>query len=526
MELERCSGVVLHPTALPGPQGIGTLGDAAFRFVDWLASAGQQLWQLCPLGPTGFGNSPYQCFSAFAGNPLLIDLERLQRAGWLSAEDLRPERPFDGTRVDYERVIAFVWARLARAHARFGERATPAMREELAHFCSEQAAWLDDFALFMAIKSAAGGVAWDNWEEPLRLREPAALAAVRAERAGGIALQKFVQYLFYGQWQQLRAHAQQQGVRLVGDLPIYVAYDSAEVWAQRELFALDAQGRPTAVAGVPPDYFSANGQRWGNPLYDWARHYETGFAWWTAVVRAKLARYDLLRIDHFRGFAAYWAIPADEPTAKHGRWEPGPGAALFLALTKALGPLPILAEDLGVITPDVIALREQFHYPGMKILQFAFDSAEASEFRPHTYPPRCVVYTGTHDNDTICGWYAKASAADRAYAEAYLDARNPEVAWDFLRAAWASPALVAMAPLQDVLGLGSEARFNVPGTLAGNWEWRCAEDALTPALAARLKRLSDVCCRADDPLRKPKPRSAPLAGAGPGQGHGQGHGQG
>ncbi|MBK8479859.1 MAG: 4-alpha-glucanotransferase [Proteobacteria bacterium] len=511
MYLERCSGVVLHPTALAGTQGIGTLGDAAHRFVDWLAAAGQQLWQVCPLGPTGFGNSPYQCFSAFAGNPLLIDLERLQRPGWLSAEELRPEHPFDDARVEFERVIAFVWSRIERAFGRFRQRSTPAMREELARFCSEQAAWLDDYALFMAIKGSVNEGSWDCWEAPLRLREPAALAQARVALAERIALHQFAQYLFFSQWEELKAYANGQGVRIIGDLPIYVAYDSADVWAKRELFRLDAQGLPTAVAGVPPDYFSATGQLWGNPLYDWAKHHETGYAWWIDVVRAKLSCYDLFRIDHFRGFAAYWAVPYGDATAEHGRWEPGLGAALFPALRKALGSLPIIAEDLGLITPDVVALREQFGFPGMKILQFAFAFEGENEYRPHTYETNCVAYTGTHDNDTVLGWQASAGPRDRAYAEEYLGSSGENLAWDFVRAVWASPALVAMAPLQDLLGLGTEARFNVPGTMGGNWEWRCATDALTPELAARLKRLSDVYCRAEDPLNKPKPKHVPAA---------------
>jgi 4-alpha-glucanotransferase len=458
------------------------------------------------LGPTGYGNSPYQCFSAFAGNPLLIDLERLERAGWLTAAELEPERPFPLQRVDYARVIPFVWSRLERANARFAERASAAERQEFEHFCAEQAGWLDDFTLFMALKDAHGSRSWQHWEEPLRLRQSRALEEARRQLAPKIALHEFVQFQFARQWDELKRYTHGRGIHVVGDLPIYVAYDSADVWARRDLFLLDAQGLPTVVAGVPPDAFSATGQLWGNPIYDWAMHHATGYRWWIDVVKAKLAAYDLLRIDHFRGFAGYWAVPYGEPTAERGTWRAGPQAALFEALAGAVSRLSIIAEDLGVITPDVVELRQRFGFPGMKVLQFAFDFDGENEYRPHTYEAQCVAYTGTHDNDTVRGWFANAPKRDRAYAEEYLGASEKSVSWDFLRAVWASSAVVAMAPVQDVLGLGTEARFNVPGVPDGNWEWRLEGNALTPELAERLKRLGDVYCRATDPLRKPKAR--------------------
>lgn len=502
MIFERSSGVVLHPTSLPGPQGIGTLGAAAYRFIDFLADAGQRLWQMCPLGPTGFGNSPYQCFSAFAGNPLLIDVERLIELGWLERDEVQLAPAVDLCRVDYPEVIARVWPLLDCARQRFETCATSEQRAAFAEFCREQALWLDEYALFMAIKATFDQRAWQEWDAPLRLREPAALEQARQQLADGIMLHRFTQYLFYEQWAALKRYAHGRGVKVIGDIPIFGAYDSADVWAHRELFLLDQRGLPTVVAGVPPDYFSATGQLWGNPIYDWDVHQRQGFSWWVDVVRAKLAFYDFFRVDHFRGFCAYWAVPYGETTAINGSWQPTPGKQLFEALEQALGRLPIIAEDLGVITRDVEELRDHFGFPGMKILQFAFDSAEDHEFRPHTYPFHCVVYTGTHDNDTVLGWHAKAKPHDRAYAEEYLAHSGDSIVQTFLRSAWASTATMALAPLQDLLELGSEARMNTPGTLGGNWEWRFTDDALTPELAQRLRRLSEVYVRAGDAMRE------------------------
>jgi 4-alpha-glucanotransferase len=443
VKFERSSGVVLHPTALPGSD-IGTLGAHAHAFVDFLASAGQRLWQVCPLGPTGYGNSPYQCFSAFAGNPLLIDIEWLERRGWIDPSAVSAACPPDPARVDFEAVSARKWPLLALAHAGFAQDADDAAREAMARFCRQNAYWLDDYALFMAIKGQFDQRAWDCWDQPARDREPDALDAYRSSLAREIELQKFAQYLFFEQWAALKRHAHRRGVQLIGDIPIFVALDSADVWAHRELFQLDRSGRPLAVAGVPPDYFSETGQLWGNPLYDWAYHAETGYAWWIDVIRSKLELYDMFRVDHFRGFAAYWRVPSGETTAVNGCWTPGPGAAFFEHVQRALGDLPLIAEDLGVITEDVVQLRDRFDFPGMKILQFAFDSAEENEFRPHTWPVNSVAYTGTHDNDTVVGWHEKARANDRAYAEAYLASDGKQIAWDFVRAVWASSSVLRL----------------------------------------------------------------------------------
>jgi 4-alpha-glucanotransferase len=491
MPLPRSSGVILHPTALPGPYGIGELGEHAQRWIDFLAEAGQRVWQLLPLGPTGYGDSPYQSFSSFAGNPYLLSLARLEAAGWLGADDLEGV-PFDDARVDYGRVIDFKLERLALAAERFLGGASSEARSAFDDFRERHREWLDDYGLFMALKDEHGGRAWDAWPAPLRDRDPDALQAARARLADAMLRQQLYQHWFDQQWAEVRAHATARGVGIVGDLPIFVAYDSADTWANRELFFLDERGVPTVVAGVPPDYFSATGQRWGNPLYRWKRLEETGFAWWIARIRHTLRFVDVMRVDHFRGFAAYWEIPASEPTAERGRWVRGPGQAFFDAVRGALGELPIIAEDLGVITPDVEQLRDHNGLPGMKVLQFAFAGGGEDPYLPHNYAHNCVVYTGTHDNDTTSGWYAQAPEVERDLVRRYLARDDGNIAWELWRLASASVADTAVAPLQDLLGLGSEARMNTPGVAAGNWTWRFAWDDLPYWLAPQLRELAEL----------------------------------
>jgi 4-alpha-glucanotransferase len=469
---QRASGVLLHLTSLPGPHGIGDFGPAAHHFVDWLAGCGQRLWQWLPTTPIGPGDSPYQSVSAFAGSPLMVALEPLARAGWLGAAEL-PAGGFDARRVDFARVGAWRMAQLRRAAAGFFAAATDAEHADYAAWCGAQAGWLDDYALFMALEAAHDGWPWWLWPEPLRRRERGALIAARAQHADEIAFWQFVQWCFDRQCSQLKAYAQARGVHILGDLPIFVAHHSADCWARPDLYQLDAQFQPTVVAGVPPDDLGPYGQRWGNPLYRWDRMAADGFAWWTARVRRMLSQADAFRIDHFRGFAGYWEIPAESPDATRGRWVPGPGRALFDAVGAALGPLPIVAEDLGTITPDVHELRRALGYPGMKILHFAFGGDGAHPYLPHSFERGCVVYTGTHDNNTTLGWWQAASARERRFAGSYLACGAHDVHWAMIRAALNSVADLAVFPLQDVLGLDATHRMNTPGTLGqGNWTWR------------------------------------------------------
>ena len=484
---------MLHPTSLPGPYGIGELGGEARRFADFLAEAGQKVWQVLPLGPTGYGDSPYQCFSAWAGNPLLISLDRLVERGWLDASALAGAPQFPEDRVSFEQLIPWKTALLDSA-ARRGS-GFEAFSEANAH-------WLDDFALFMALKARHHGVAWTQWEPGARDRDPQSLAKWREQLAEPIAAQKFLQFVFFEQWRELREICRARNIRIMGDLPIYVAHDSADVWANRQFFHLDAQGNPTVVAGVPPDYFSKTGQLWGNPIYRWAELARDGYRWWLDRFRAAFAMVDMIRLDHFRGFEAYWEVPASETTAIHGRWVKGPGSALFRAVQSKLGELPLVAENLGVITPEVEAIRHEFGYPGMSILQFGFGTdPQAPTFRPHNYPRELVAYTGTHDSDTTAGWWTSQgrgestrSAADiqreREFAKKYFNTDGSEIHWTFIRALEASVADTVLIPLQDVLGLGTEARMNQPATLGGNWRWRYRREVLTPEIAGRLRELT------------------------------------
>ena len=494
----RASGLLLHPTSLPGPYGIGDLGPAAREFAAALGQAGCTFWQVLPLGPTGYGDSPYQTFSAFAGNPYLVSPDDLLAEGLLVPEDLAARPAFPAGQVAYGTVIPWKRALLRRAFARFREGRSPHLEGAWVAFRQAHAAWLEDFALFMALKEAQDGAPWTAWPEPLRTRQPDALAQAAREHAEAVERVAFEQFLFFRQWQALREAAAVHGIRFIGDAPIFVAHDSADVWAHPELFCLDKAGQPTVVAGVPPDYFSATGQRWGNPLYCWEAHRQQGYAWWLARLRTLLDLVDVVRLDHFRGFAAYWEVPAEAPTAETGRWVPGPGAAFFAAVRDTLGDPPLIAEDLGVITPDVVALREQFGFPGMKVLVFAFDSGPDNPFLPHNYTsPNFVVYTGTHDNDTAMGWWQRASEEEKDFLRRYLATDGRDVAWDLIRVAWRSVAKWAIAPVQDVLSLDNRARMNYPGRLGGNWVWRM-EGPLPEDALARLAEFNAIYGRKEE----------------------------
>ncbi|MDZ4719043.1 MAG: 4-alpha-glucanotransferase [Roseiflexaceae bacterium] len=487
----RASGILLHPTSLPSHWGIGDLGASAFQFVDFLAQAGQQLWQVMPLGPTGYGDSPYQCFSSFAGNTLLISPDLLLADGLLEAADVADRPYFPDDHVDYGWIIPYKNDLLRRSFARFTASASPELRDEYAAFRANQSRELDEYALFAALKAAHGGAAWNTWEPALAKHEPAAIEQARNGLvAEEYAFQTYAQWLFFRQWVALKQYANAQHVQIIGDIPIFVAYDSADVWANPDLFFLDDVGNPIFIAGVPPDYFSATGQLWGNPLFRWDVLAEQGYAWWIERVRVALTLFDIIRIDHFRGFAAYWEIPAGEDTAINGRWAPGPGGALFSALEQALGKLPIIAEDLGVITPDVEEIRDGFGLPGMKVLQFGFGGTGEDPYLPHNHIQNCVVYTGTHDNDTTLGWWRASSDHERTFTQMYLGRDGSDISWDLIRIAFMSVADTAIVPMQDVFGLGTEARMNLPGRLGGNWNWRYLTDDLHPELAERLHLLT------------------------------------
>ncbi len=490
MKFKRSSGILFHPTSFPGPYGIGDLGPEAYRFIDFLADTGSKLWQVLPLGPTGYGDSPYQCFSAFAGNPYLVSPDILMEQGLLTRDELADMPQWNPAQVDFGALFHWKPGLLEKAYRHF-QSMDGELRHEFNHFRAENAFWLEDYALFMALKNAHGGRSWNEWDEPYRRREPDALQGAQQANEDAIAVVMFAQFLFFRQWNALRAYAHQKGIQIIGDIPIFVAMDSADAWSHPDLFFLDEAGQPTVVAGVPPDYFSTTGQLWGNPLYRWDVHKRTGYKWWIERIRFTLKTVDIVRIDHFRGFAGYWEVPGGAPTAEHGRWVAGPGADFFNAILGALGDLPIIAEDLGEITPDVIELRDSFHLPGMKIFQFGFSGPD-NPFLPHHYPENCVVYTGTHDNDTALGWYRTAPAHERDFYHRYVSRDNADVPGDMIKAIWGSVAVMALAPIQDFLRLGGEARINFPGKLGGNWAWRIAPGALDDNLKARIKELNFV----------------------------------
>jgi 4-alpha-glucanotransferase len=489
--LRREAGILLHPTSLPGPHGIGDIDVEARRFIDLLEAGGQGLWQILPLNPIGYGNSPYSAPSALAGNPLLISLDTLVDEGLLSSRDVE-NASFPSDRVDYDAVESFKMPLLRKAHRHFRESASEAQRSELERFSQDNSVWLEDYALFMAIKESNGGDLWLNWEEDLVTRRPEAMERKRVELSMEVDFRRFAQFQFYSQWGRLKRYANAHGVRIVGDIPIFVALDSADVWARPELYYLDEERNPTVVAGVPPDYFSKTGQRWGNPLYRWDVMAHEGYDWWAQRFRVTLRQVDLVRIDHFRGFEAYWEVPAKYETAERGRWVEGPGRAFFDALESSLGPLPVIAEDLGTITPEVESLRRDLGFPGMKVLHFAFGDGSDNPYLPHNYERGYFVYTGTHDNDTTVGWFHTRSVKERGSVLRYLDTGEEEIHWKLIRLAYSSVADAAVVPLQDVLGLGSAARMNLPGQGEGHWGWRVMPDQLDFPPFERLRGLSET----------------------------------
>ncbi len=497
VRFSRSSGVLLHPTSLPGPWGIGDLGIPAYQFINFLADAGQSLWQVLPLNPTGFGDSPYQSPSAFAGNPLLISMERLLEDGLLQQRDLydrtgQPVQTFPEDMVDYDLVNEFKSKLLRRSFVRFREGTAPHHTSGFSKFCAENTDWLDDYALFIAIKEQYLDKSMLTWDSDIRTRKADTITRLQARLAKEIEFHKYVQYLFFSQWFNLKTYANQRGIQIIGDAPIFVSYDSSDVWANPDLYFLDNDGKPTCVAGVPPDFFSATGQRWGNPLYRWDRMAAQNYDWWIRRIKFTLKAVDILRLDHFRGFEAYWEVPAEEETAMNGRWVPGPGADFFSKVRQALGDLPIIAEDLGIITPEVEALRDQFELPGMKVLQFAFGDDAGNPYLPHNYQRNAVVYTGTHDNNTTAGWFAALSARERTKIQAYLGHDGSDIAWELMRAAYASVADIAIVPLQDILRLGTEARMNLPGVIGGNWAWRFTNKDIDPGLARGLRLFAEI----------------------------------
>ncbi len=514
---QRTSGILLHPTSLPGPHGCGDFGPNAYYFVDWLSGAGQRTWQVLPLMPVGPGDSPYYSVSAFAGNPLLVALEPLIERGWLASIEPAELTGFSAHSTEYCKVIPWRMEKLRQAYEGFKARASAQEQTAFADWVRAQGDWLRDYALFMAIdthvQSHSGYKPWNEWEPDLAQRKPAALKKVAQTHADEIAFWQFIQWNFDTQWQSLRAYAKEKGIAIIGDLPIFVAHHSADVWARPDLFELDKTGAQQVVAGVPPDFFSPTGQRWGNPLYKWRAHEKEHFAWWITRLRRQFELADIVRIDHFRGFAAYWEVPGTCPTAEEGRWVPAPGEKLFKAIEKAMGPVPIIAEDLGVITPDVDALRNQFKFPGMRIVQFGFSGEADHEFLPHNFSANTVAYTGTHDNDTARGWFATATARERSYAQSYLNVGEADIHWGMIRATLASVANTVIFPLQDVLGLDGYHRMNTPGQASGAWAWRFNWDWVGSHPGGHLAYLCALYGRApmarlnlpDYPADKPQP---------------------
>ncbi|MCD6425356.1 MAG: 4-alpha-glucanotransferase [Anaerolineales bacterium] len=495
MEFTRSSGVLLHPTSLPGPYGIGDLGPQARHWIDFLSETGTGLWQILPLGPTGYGDSPYQCFSAIAGNPYLISPDDLLREGLLHSNDLTNLPNFNVERINYGEVISWKMDLLHRSYEQF-RHSEKKWHKEAELFYKEQEEWLDDFAMFMALKEFHGGKPWTDWEVKFRDRDPGALDLFKEERSHAVQRQKYYQFLFYKQWNKLRNYAHEKEIKIIGDIPIFIAHDSADAWTQRDLLYLDPDGQPTVVAGVPPDYFSDTGQLWGNPLYRWEVHARDDYQWWIKRLKAVFSLVDIVRLDHFRGFVNYWEIPSGEETAINGRWVDGPGAEFMTRIQDEFGGLPIIAEDLGEISPEVYKLRDQFNLPGMKIMVFAFDSGETNEFLPHHYGENCVVYTGTHDNDTAVGWFNRIGKGEKTFAQRYLKSSGEDIAWDLINAAWSSKAVFAIAPLQDLLSLDNRARMNYPGNAKGNWGWRYTESELGSDIREKLTEVNYLYGRA------------------------------
>ncbi len=491
MNFPRESGILMHPSSLPSPYGIGDFGEQAFRFVDWLKQAGQRLWQVMPLAPTGFGDSPYSATSAFAGNPMFVSLAWLQGDGLLEESELEPALGFARDFVDFERVTPFRMEMLRKAFERFDQGASENLASDFQDYLENEPAWLDDYAMYVSIKAELGGGWWLDWPLEIRTRQADAMDAYRGRLEREIRFQKFIQFLFQRQWSEVRRYANERGIRMVGDIPIFVALDSADVWANQGEFQFDeSTGRPTFVAGVPPDFFSETGQLWGNPTYNWPVMKANGYRWWVERLRATRDMVDIVRIDHFRGFAAAWHVPFGDETAENGHWEIAPGGEVFAAARRELGDFPVIVEDLGLITPDVISLREILGFPGMNVLHFAFDGDPGNAYLPHNHQRNSVTYTATHDNQTTVGWFSGLSEEDKDHVRRYLGHAVPDPAWDMLRVAWASPANTAIAPMQDILRLGDEARMNTPSTAAGNWSWRMTPEQLDFSLADGLRVLT------------------------------------
>lgn len=491
----RRNGMLLPIASLPSPYGIGGFSKEAYEFIDLLEETGQKLWQILPLGPTSYGDSPYQSFSTFAGNPYFIDLDTLEEKGWLTKEACEASDYGDNeSYIDYGRIYNSRFVLLKQAFL----NSDILSDEKFTEFCKDNQHWLPDYALYMALKNQNDGKSWIEWEEEICLRKPEAVEYYKKELEEECNFYEFLQYEFHEQWTKVKEYAHEKGIQIVGDVPIYVAFDSADTWANSQLFQLDEQKKPIAVAGCPPDAFSATGQLWGNPLYCWEYHRNTGYAWWIRRVEYCCSIYDIVRIDHFRGFDEYWSVPYGDETASGGHWEAGPGVALFREMEKKIGKKQIIAEDLGFLTPSVIQMVKDSGFPGMKVLQFAFDSREASDYMPYNYSHNCVVYTGTHDNETTAGWYMHLPEDDKRLADSFLNLHSEdEPAWEMIRTALASVADTAIIPMQDYIGLGNEARMNTPSTLGGNWEWRIEKEVLTGNLAKRIKSLCEICGRCD-----------------------------
>jgi 4-alpha-glucanotransferase len=506
MRFERSAGILLHPTSLPGNYGIGDLGDDAFKFVDFLKEAGQTLWQVFPLGPTGYGDSPYQCFSAFAGNPLLVSPDKLNEDGFLSDHDLSDKQNFNPTQIDYGEIINYKKSLLRKAFNNF-ENDFNSLGKDFDVFCDKHKDWLEDFALFMAAKDFHNGEVWSKWEKGLIHRTEKALKKWKEKLSDDIRYHKFVQFNFFRQWKAIRDYANKNGIKIIGDMPIFIAYDSADLWANKEIFSVDGDGKLETVAGVPPDYFSPTGQLWGNPLYRWKVMEKDDFLWMRKRFASLYELIDIVRIDHFRGFEAYWEIPGEAKTAVTGRWVKAPGENLFKSLIKHFGDVPILAEDLGVITPDVEALRDKFNFPGMKILQFAFGTDMETKFLPHNFIPNCVVLTGSHDNDTTRSYFETARGEENDihdHAQMYLNYFGNDIVNELIRAAYASVANIVIIPIQDVLNLGGEARMNFPSRLGGNWIWRFTWEQINENIASHYKGLTILYERPPKKKKKAK----------------------
>ena len=507
MRFERSAGILLHPTSLPGNYGIGDLGDDAFKFVDFLKEAGQTLWQVFPLGPTGYGDSPYQCFSAFAGNPLLVSPDKLKEDGFLSNNDLSDKQKFNPIEIDFGEIINYKKSILRKAFNNF-KNDSNGLGKDFDEFCNKHKDWLEDFALFMAAKDFHNGDEWSKWEKGLIHRTEKALKEWKIKLSDDIQYHKFVQFNFFRQWKALRDYTNKKGIKIIGDMPIFIAYDSSDLWADKEEFTVDDEGKLTFVAGVPPDYFSATGQLWGNPLYKWDLMEKNDFLWWRKRFASLLELVDIIRIDHFRGFTAYWKIPGDAKTAESGKWVKAPGEKLFNTVKKYLGDLPILAEDLGVITPDVEALRDHFNFPGMKILQFAFGTDMETKFLPHNFIPNCVVLTGSHDNDTTRSYFEMAKGEENdiyKHTQMYLNYYDEDIVKELIRTAYSSVANIVIIPMQDVLNLGGEARMNFPSRLGGNWTWRFTWEQISETIAPHYKGLAVLYERPLKKKKKPKP---------------------